>query len=182
LQTGSAALAHAAGAATLWSKTRLSGNLARLRQQQVIEAIWKAIYDKICGTEWAQAENVYKASPASNHALGILKQRVHALPGLSAILARDYEKAASTPQVRTAWFCDITQRYGICDDQELCEFALRAVSQPQNIIATYGDGVAGSFERLSGNPTVLRAARLVALLAAIKAPVAPGSFLPRWLW
>ncbi len=165
-----------------WSQSRASGQLAALRQLQVIEAICQGIIDRLCGKDWSDAERTFRNLPTSSHSLSLLKQRVDTRPSLAVVLARDFANAELRPAQRIAWFHDTASRYGVACDKELCEFSLRVASDPEAIAALYGDRLLGLYASVEANPALFRAARLVALLSSQKSGVIPVALFPRWQW
>jgi hypothetical protein len=83
----------------------------------------------------------------------------------------------------TAWFAEVASRYHVCSEKQLCEFALRLAGQSHQLPSIFGDKLTGMLHRISDKTVLLRGARLVALLGAVKAGGgAAGSTIPRWKW
>jgi hypothetical protein len=81
-----------------------------------------------------------------------------------------------------AWFSDAARRYNICDDDKLCDVALRLTSYPFKLGTAYGEDAPALVRSVMGKPGLLRGARFVSLLAIISDPERPVLPLPRWSW
>lgn len=182
LRSGAVSTAQAAQSLQQWSQTRALGQLVSLRQLQVVETICQGIVDCICGQDWSDAERAFRHVPASSHSLSLLKQRVDVRPSLAVVLVRDFANAELDSAHRVAWFQQTASRYGVACDKELCEFTLRAASDPEALPVVYGERLSGLYARLAANPVLFRAARLIALLSSQRDGVIPIALFPRWQW
>ncbi len=183
LARDSQALSDALTILARWQGARLSGVLIKIRHRQVVDGILEALYEAICGQNWAEAETAYRKNPKSPEALEILKSHVdRKTPGFAAALTHNRSEIKSAPDQRTAWFADTAARYRICDGPKLCGFALRLASQPQAVGTLSSSELGALTSQLLNCPAVLRGARLLALLTAASGDDIPAPSLPRWQW
>lgn len=166
----------------IWNEARLVGPLAGIRRDRVIRGLVRFLYSGLCGSRWSEAEATYLSNNASESALQRLERSVGGPPGFAIVLRRDYEKMEAGTGPGTQWFADAASRYHVCSEKQLCEFALRLASQPHRLSSFYGENLAGIVRRTSDKTVLLRGARLVALLAAVRVAGASGSTIPRWKW
>lgn len=166
----------------LWHKARLSGFLATVRHQQVVNGFLQAVFGALCGPDWAEGEARFRSSPGSSNALKFLKMEVDKRPSFAAVLHRQHSQMDGSVVQGARWFADVAARYKVCKDRELCEFALRLASQPHRLPAVYGGNLGHLLDQIAKSPAVLRGARLLALLSASRNGDATPFLLPRWKW
>ncbi|MCY4556862.1 MAG: hypothetical protein OXF79_10890 [Chloroflexi bacterium] len=164
-----------------WQEARLSGFLIKVRHRQVVDGILDALYEAVCGQNWADAETRFRNHPHSSETLEILKSRIDKQPSFAVALIRNWSSVSADPDQRTQWFTEAAARYRVCNDRSLCEFALRLASQPQALSALPLSQLNTFISQILNYPATLRGARLLALLAASDDDV-PIPSLPRWQW
>ena len=71
----------------------------------------------------------------------------------------DYDRASQ-------WYSDVTARYHVRSSQKLCDFALKLASQPDQLSDMEGKEPNEMLSAILRNPTILRGARLLAILRA----------------
>jgi hypothetical protein len=99
--------------------------------------------------------------------------------GFAALLRRDYPTKGDNLAQASHWYADAAARYHVCTERNLSEFALRLASQPQRLFESYGGDLNGFLNEIRGNPTILRGARLLALLCANQNRSEAARLLPR---
>ncbi len=167
---------------TRWQEARLSGVLVEFRHRQVIDCILDAVYGSLCGQHWAEAETGFRKNPKSPETLEILKSWVDKkTPDFAAALVRNRLEIESEPDQCVTWFTEVAMHNKICDDRELCDFALRLASQSQTSSSLPHTDLDTLVSRILNNPAILRGARLLVLLASSNNHISDkASLLPRW--
>jgi hypothetical protein len=150
----------------LWRTARQYGSLASIRRGQVVDAIIIAIYRTLCGSHWGIAESRFKRSDGSQSALDNLQCGVRRNASFAGVLRQDCNKIDGGSPNGLNWFLDVASRYHVTRDRRLCEFALRAASQPHNLRRLFGDELDSLLEKVAASPAILRGARLLALISA----------------
>jgi hypothetical protein len=174
-------LANALRVLEYWHDARLAGFLPDIRRRQVIDGFLAAIYDRLCGTPWVRAEAAFRSNPLARAAVADLQRTVALHGGFAAVLRRDFEKMGD-PSSSSAWYADLAARYRICGRRPLCDFALRLASQAHRLPGAFGAELERLLTQALNNPTLVRGARLLALLYANREPGGPFELLPRWRW
>lgn len=182
LSNGSVTPAQSLRVLALWHEARLSGFLAGVRHQQVIDGFLQAVFGALCGSDWAEGEARFKRNPKSTHALEFLKMGVDTRPSFAAVLRQDHSRMDGNAAEGMRWFAEVAARYKVCKDHKLCEFALRLASRPHRLAAVCGANLDNLLGQIGKNPAVLRGARLLALLSASRSGDPTSSLLPRWKW
>lgn len=182
LSNGSVKPAKALRLLASWHTARLSGFLVNVRHQQVIDGLLHAVFEALCGKNWAETEAQFRSNPESPHALELLKRKVDKRHGLAVALSQDYSTMNGDTARGVHWFAEVTAQYHVCTDHKLCEFALRLASQPHRLPAVCGGNFDDLLNQIGNNPAILRGARLLALLSESKNDDATPSMLPRWKW
>lgn len=166
----------------LWRGARLSGFLVNLRHHKVIEGLLAAIYGRLAGQNWMRVESAYLRNPELPSTLDALVRAVHRHNSFAVVLQRDYSRMDDDIVQATNWFSDLAARYQICSDRELCKFALRLASQPDQLIQECDQELDNLLDNIITTPVILRGARLLALLSANQKSDGPVLMLPRWKW
>jgi hypothetical protein len=168
----------------LWAEARLTGALVNIRRLKVTEALTELLYQSLCGVEWCRAELTVLDRGVSEETLQPLCALVGGKPasGFASILRREANKMESGTAAGRKWFVEKATRYQISNDSELCEFALKAASQPHRLRTMYRDNLERLFAQLTSNAALLRGARLVALISAVREASETGRAMPRWQW
>lgn len=182
LSNGSVSPADALRVLALWHEARLSGFLATVRHQQVLDGLLQAVFGALCGTDWAEGEARFRSNPRSPHTLEYLKAEVDKRPSFAAVLRQDHSRMDGNAAQGARWFAEVAARYKVCKDQKLCEFALRLASQPHRLSAACGANLDNLLRQIAYSPAILRGARLLALLSASRNGNATPSLLPGWKW
>lgn len=180
IHDGSVPLANVLHMLELWRDARLAGFLSDTRRGQVTGGFLAAIYEKLCGTNWASMERAFLARPHSRRAIDTLQHAVDRRSGFAAVLRRDGAMMGDDLAANAQWYTDLAGRYDICSDPKLCEFALRLASQPHRLPHLFGDGLGAFLDQISEQPALLRGARLVALLSANQDRDASPAPTSRW--
>ena len=174
LRNGSVTLMDSLHVLKLWHDARLSGFLPDIRRQHVLDGLLSAIYEIICGSTWARLEAQFRQDSNSQQAIDILQRAVDKHAGFAAVLRRDYANVCDNFDEALHWYADVATRYGICTERKVCEFALRLASQPQHLSQIPEAELGAVLNQLRTNPSILRGARMLALLFANQYRTAPA--------
>lgn len=166
----------------LWSEARLLGPLAGMRRKRVVERIASRLYSRLCGRRWTEAEAAYLSNLQSEPELRQLERLVGGSPGFAVLLRRDCARMEMGTNSGTQWYAEVADRFQVCSDKGLCEFALQLASHPQNLILVPRSVLNGLLSDITTKTVLLRGARLIALLSATKNPGFAGAVFPRWKW
>jgi hypothetical protein len=162
-----------------WNRARLAGPLADSRRARVLSALLDHLYLRYCGFKWIQAEQ----SPVlDQNALDQLKHLVDSRISYAVVLQDGYSRVDSSTKAGSAWFSDVSKRYGVCSDAALCTFALQLASSPTTLRDTYRDVLPDFFSGISRLGSLVRGARYLALLSATAGHNTSTVRLPRWTW
>ena len=158
----------------LWHSARQAGYLVDLRRVQVIRCIIDAIFKSICGGRWNNAAQDFAAGPFSAHSLEALETLVDRRTQFGPSL-RSQVHAHESDDDAADHFAASARRHGISADSDLCHFALglaemlkatngerRGRHHPAKVLAH--PHLDAHVAQLVDNPTLLRGARLLALL------------------
>jgi hypothetical protein len=168
----------------LWADTRLLGPLAAMRRNRIIDRLANKLYSRLCGQRWAEAEATFLAKPRAGFAHQKLQDLIGGPHAVPVVLDREFDRMDGGTESGTAWFFSVAARYQLTSNQGLCDFALRLASCPQEVpgmVPTESllDALLSDIKEKS---TLLRAARLVAMLSARHSPGPYGGVFPRWKW
>ena len=164
--SGKIAMATALRVLALWTHARLAGSLAEAHKNRITEQIHAAIYEKLCGVNWAKAELAYKGNRTSNHTQEELLHRVGRNQGFNAALLKHSQKFREDIAQTVNWYVELARRYAVCKDRGLCEFAVMLTREPHALTDKYATDIDKISKEAASNPEVLRGARFVDLLSS----------------
>jgi hypothetical protein len=167
-----------------WSGARLLGPLVTLHRDRIVERIADKLYARLCGPQWAEAEKAYLDAPRAGFARQRLLDTVGAPHAFSVALSHENDRMDEGTESGTAWFFRVAAHCQVSLNQGICDFALRIAGCPQDVpdmVPTQSllDALLSDVEE---KKTLLRGARLVALLCASRNPGPYGGIFPRWNW
>lgn len=154
----------------LWMGARLFGPLVSLRHRRIVERLLNRLYRRLCGRRWAEAEAVFHAQPQSDIALKQLQHAIGGTPGFGVVLRRDHAKFDAGSVAGIQWFVEVADRYKVCPDKGLAEFALRLGSEPQGLLSLPRPVLDRLLTEIKDKTVLLRGARFFALLSAVASP------------
>ena len=149
----------------LWRDARLSGFLAPLRHRKVMDGAVDTLRAALCGENWARAETCFREHPGLHAPIESLVASVDKHTGFGGVLRGRLAEEGAVGET-TAWFVDAAARNNVCRDRDLSEFALRLANHEPLVVTEVADypGLEPLLEKLTNNPAILRAARLLTLL------------------
>lgn len=148
----------------LWEPTRFVGPFAGQRKERVIASLVHQMLAAFCGQRWATAESNYLSNGADTMRREIEDAIGLRHSGFLAVIRRDGEKVGPNFSEVCGWFSEIAERYSICDDEEVCAFALALANQPSGLRSKYKGEFASLLARTASNPVLIRSARYLSLL------------------
>lgn len=181
LREGTVTLADSLRLLTQWQDARRAGFVVNARHEQVIIGYVQAVYIKIFGQRWAKMEDAFRIRPGALDSVLALQRSV-GNPQFSVLLQRNHRRMKGDIEEAAQWYADVASQYRVCTNKELCDFALRLASQPYGLSGAYGTKLDRLLASIVDNPTVLRGARLLAVLSASRAPNGSVRMLPEWKW
>jgi hypothetical protein len=164
----------------IWMRARLFGPLAAIRRRRIVERVLNRLYARLCGRRWAEAETAFLAQPPSEVALKQLEHAIGGTPGFGVLLCRDFVKADSGSEAGIQWFANVADRYKVCSDKGLSEFALRLGYEPHGLVSLPKPVLDRLLTEIKDKTILLRGARFLALLARTSPMSAAGSSAPGW--
>lgn len=150
-----------------WHSARPVGPLSEHRKREVLRELHRQLFASMCGVGWADLEVGYKKGADVSRSTAVLESELW--PGgkvsFAIGLSRHALEIVSSSLVETCEnFLQHVGPYSVCGDTELCEQALRLAISPHTFVEWAGTSVCDLLDRLVDRRTLLRAARLVALL------------------
>ncbi|MEF2144173.1 MAG: hypothetical protein V3573_01905 [Desulfovibrionaceae bacterium] len=183
-----------------WDGARLSGPIADLRQQQVVNGLLQALYSTLYGPQWMAEEKRLTDKLKNDHPLEALKRKVDKLVACPTIqtraprggvvlrrrtsfaetLDKDHSQMDRSVYRGTLWFCEVASQFKISRGRKFCEFALLLASQPHRLPSVYEKDFDRLLKEVVAVPAILLGARLLALLCVDQNDDAAYPVLPRW--
>ena len=164
--SGIITIATALHVLALWTHARLVGSLAEARKNQITKQIHDDIYKKLCGENWAKAEAEYIDNRTSNHTQEELLHRVGRSRDFKDALRMHNQKFREDIPQTVSWYVKLARRYAVCNDPDLCEFAVMLTREPHALPDKYAADIDKISKEAASNPEVLRGARFADLLSS----------------
>ncbi len=148
-----------------WRAARLTGFLAPLRHRKVLGSGVDALRATLCGENWAKAETRFREHPGLRTSIESLVASVDTGTGFGRVLRSRLVEEGAVGET-AAWFVDAAARHNVCQDRDLSEFAFRLANDEPLAAAEVADhpNLERLLAKLTDNPAILRAARLLTLL------------------
>lgn len=147
-----------------WHNARRYGPIIQIRWEKIKQQYLAIIYEKLCGRNWALAEQALSKSPNNKRLLDNLQRSVERRPtGFSAVLRREYEQSTGEGTQNLRWYTDLARRYHVCTDPALSKFAFSLAREAHRVPKHFGDDVHRLLNAVRENPSVLRGARFLQL-------------------
>jgi hypothetical protein len=165
-----------------WMSARVVGRLGLIRKTATLDWFRSEITQVLCGQSWAQLEKTLGSPHWTLEGLIALRTQYGRFTSFFYLLDRDYAKMQSGLKGGMAWFAEKASRYEVCRKRELCEAALRAVSDPPSMIKKYGTNLAPVLEELKANSELVRGARFLFLKSTLNPTDSSAGYVTRWSW
>ena len=126
------------------------------------------IYEKLCGQNWAKAEESLSKSPDLGLAFDKLLRLVENRPtGFSATLRREYEQSIGGVRHNSTWYVELANKYHVCTDPTLSAFAFSLAMKAHRVPEIFETNLDKLLVAVRGNPAVLRGARFLECTASL---------------
>jgi hypothetical protein len=147
--------------------------VAEFYRGRVLQRLRLALFARLCGAKWRDAEEEFGRNPDVQTAADNLIRSVDRVHGFAAALRKGLGNVQLGTLESTQWFAEVAKRYGVCADPKLALFALAAAIEPQHLQSRFGEELDALLSQVTNQP-ILRGARLVMLLAIAKSEGAPN--------
>lgn len=148
-----------------WKSARHIGIIPEYRLSKVTNGLLHALYEKLCGQNWAKVETAFIEDPKSQQGRDNLQERIGENSAFTEALRMNFTILQSYPDEITKWYTDALRRHNISDDSRLCRFALHLACEAHTLTEAYrDDDLRVIIHKARSDPQVLRGARYMALL------------------
>ncbi|WP_423936034.1 hypothetical protein [Comamonas sp. 23] len=150
-----------------WTDARLVGPLAEHRRNSVLREMHRQLVASMCDVAWSRLELNFLDSSGSIEAQESLEASVWRghNPSFAIGIGRNARSIITDSLDETCEkFLQHVGPYSICSDQRLCKLALRMAVAPHRFADWAGSGACAQIDELVNKKTLLKAARLLALL------------------
>lgn len=168
----------------LWQQARVVGPLADSRRDHILHCLLERLYLALCGSRWSHAEDSFFRNGQNADLMQIgtaIKLGASARAYPAALRQRQAQMSQNTV-AGVRWFAEVSGRYGVCTDPDLCSFALRLASKPFELAEQYGQELPVLLAKLRHNEPLMQAARYLALHSLAEDVEQTNAYLPRWMW
>jgi hypothetical protein len=151
----------------LWAKARAVGPLGTARKKQALRAMRDALTKLVCGAAWLHAEAVFERSNQNGDAIADLGENITAIPAHRSFAAKlrmsHNEAIEKSPAEIVSWLLPIANAFGVCNDKNLVEGALRFFTDPAGFAARSTD-VVKDVRELAAQEELVRGVRYLQIL------------------
>ena len=168
--TGKISIAATLRVLAWWFHARLVGFLPEVRRDKIVTQIHDAIYEKICGANWARAEESVMANPTDTRARETLQDRIGRDQRFNAAIGLNTDKFRGNIGQIVEWYTALARRYSVCADPLLCKFAITLAREPHILSEKFPNDLDQLAKKAVSNPDVLRGARCAILFDSSRRP------------
>lgn len=159
-----------------WYTARVTGYLAGARRLQVTNRLMLGVLGIMAGWDWSRAEEkLIKGGDLSYymdrlHSLALKKSGFASAVRLKAPLVIGGQDAL------TVWYFELSKRFAICFDEELCNFVVDLASRPHSLPSLYLESLPDLIRRALSHKDLIRGARLAVFSRMIATGCQPTLF------
>ena len=151
-----------------WHNARLYGPLVNVRWKKIRSEYLALIYEKLCGKNWAKAEESLSESPDSRLAFDTLLRLIENRSiGFSEMLRRECEQSNSGVRHNATWYAELANKYHVCTDPTLSAFAFSLAMEAHRVPKIFETNLDKLLVAVQANPAVLRGARFLECTASL---------------
>ena len=151
-----------------WHNARLYGPLVNVRWKKIRSEYLALIYEKLCGKNWAKAEESLSESPDSRLAFDTLLRLIENRSiGFSEMLRRECEQSNSGVRHNATWYAELANKYHVCTDPTLSAFAFSLAMEAHRVPKIFETNLDKLLVAVRANPAVLRGARFLECTASL---------------
>ena len=151
-----------------WHNARLYGPLVKIWWEKIRSDYLALIYEKLCGQNWAKAEESLSKSPDSRLTFDTLLQLVeNRSTGFSAMLRRECEQSIGDVRHNSTWYAELANKYNVCTDPTLSAFAFCLAMEAHRVPEIFETNLDKLLVAVRENPAVLRGARFLECTASL---------------
>ena len=151
-----------------WHNARLYGPLVKIWWEKIRSDYLALIYEKLCGQNWAKAEESLSKSPDSRLTFDTLLQLIeNRSTGFSAMLRRECEQSIGDVRHNSTWYAELANKYNVCTDPTLSAFAFCLAMEAHRVPEIFETNLDKLLVAVRENPAVLRGARFLECTASL---------------
>jgi len=150
-----------------WTDARLAGPFAEHRRNSVLREMHRQLFATMCGVAWADLELRFSDSSDTREARELLESAVWRghNPSFAIGIGRNAQSILSSSLDETSEkLLQHVGPYSICNDKWICDLALRMAVTPHRFADWAGSQTCAHIDELVNHKTLLKTARLLALL------------------
>jgi hypothetical protein len=169
----------------LWQQARVVGPLVDSRRDHILHCLLERLYLALCGSRWSHAEDFFFRDRQSADLVQLgraIKLDAASARAFPAALRQKQAQMFQNTSAGARWFAEVSNRYGVCTDPDLCTFSLRLASKPYELAEQYGQELPGLVGKIRHNEALMQAARYLVLHSLVEDNDQTNAILPRWVW
>ena len=151
-----------------WHNARLYGPLVKIWWEKIRSEYLALIYEKLCGQNWAKAEESLSKSPDSRPTfdtlLGLIENKS---TGFSEMLRSECEHSNGSSHHNSMWYAELASKYHVCTDPTLSAFAFSLAMEAHRVPKKFETNLDKLLVAVRENPAVLRGARFLECTASL---------------
>lgn len=143
-----------------WYTARVTGYLAGARRLQVTNRLMLGVVGMMAGWDWSRTEEkLISGSDVANY-----MDRLHTLAlkkgGFASAVRLKAPQVIGGQDALSAWYFELSKRFAICFDEELCRFVIDLASRPHSLPSLYPESLPDLVQRAQSYKNLIRGARL----------------------
>jgi len=143
-----------------WYSAPVTGYLAGARRLQVANRLMFGVVGMMAGWDWSRTEEKL----TSGGDVAFCMDRLHDLAlkkgGFASAVRLKAPQLIGDQDALSSWYFELSKRFAICFDKELCRFAVDFASRPHLLLSLYPDSLPDLLQRAQSYQNLIRGARL----------------------
>lgn len=159
-----------------WHTARVTGYLAGARRLQVVKRLMLGVVGMMAGWDWSRAEEkLISGGDVANY-----MDRLHDLAlkkgGFASAVRLKAPQVTGGQETLAEWYFELSKRFAICFDEELCRFVIDLASRPHSLPHLYPENLPDIVQRAQSYKNLIRGARLAVFSRMTAAEQQPTLF------
>lgn len=164
-----------------WYTAHVTGYLAGARRLQVTNRLMLGVVGMMAGWDWSRTEEKLISGVDVANSM----ERLHTLAlkkgGFASAVRLKAPKVIGDQDALSAWYFELSKRFAICFDEELCRFVIDLASRPHSLPLLYPESLPDLIRRAQSYKNLIRGARLAVFSKMMGADRQPTLFPEAYL-
>jgi len=143
-----------------WYSAPVTGYLAGARRLQVANRLMLGVVGMMAGWDWSRTEEKLTSGGDVAYCMDRLHDLALKKGGFASAVRLKAPQVIGGQDTLSSWYFELSRRFAICFDEEVCRFAVDFASRPHLLPSLYPDSLPDFLRRAQSYQNLIRGARL----------------------